>query len=177
MKKIVLSFTALLVAFASCSKVDKDSTKRVVDVSVNPEEFLNFESTKKEYNAHTGNFYNGVDSTTVYGAGYVKKIDDTLRGYAVDICINAWVREILGPSEGAIVVSMNKKGGQAKDWTGAKVKPENFKPNEWIHVTDTFKYKSDFMNDIDEIKIFAMKQNGIDFFDMDDLRIKYIFHK
>jgi hypothetical protein len=91
--------------------------------------------------------------------------------------VNAWVREVLAPSEGAIAVSLNKNGGEAKDWTGVKVKQENFKPNEWVHVIDTFKYKSDFMSDISEIKIFAMKQNGVDFFDMDDLKIKYIFHK
>ena len=142
MKKLALSFV-LVTVFISCSKIEKNTTQKVIDVSVNPEEFLNFESTKKEWNAHTGNFYNAVDSTTIYGAGYLKKIDDTLRGYAVDICVNAWVREIVSPSEGAIAVSLNKKGGETKDWTGLKVKSDNFKPNEWIHVLDTFKYKSE----------------------------------
>lgn len=177
MKKVILAGTILLTTLVSCTKIDKNATQRVVDVNLNPDEFLNFEHTKKQYNAHSGEFYNAIDSVGIYGAGYVKKIDDTLRGYAVDICVTAWVREILAPSEGAIAVSLNKKGGETKEWTGLKVKPENFKPNEWIQITDTFRYKNEVMNDIDEIKIFAMKQNGVDFFDIDDLRIKYIFHK
>lgn len=177
MKKVSLSTVLIIAVFVSCSKIEKDSTKLVFETSVNPEEFLNFDNTKRENNAHTGNFYNVVDSITVYGAGCVKKIDDTLQGYDVDICVNAWVRESMAPSEGAIAVSLNKKSGETKDWTGVKVDAGNFKANEWIHVIDTFKYKSDFMSDINEIRIFAMKQNGADSFDIDDLRVKYIFHK
>ena len=138
MKKIILASAVLFTVMSSCTKIDKNATQRVVEVDLNPENFLNFEYTKRQYNAHSGEFYNSVDSVGIYGAGYVSKIHDSLRGYAVDIFVSVWAREFLAPNEGAIALSMNKKGGEAKDWTGLKVKPENFKANEWIQVSDTF---------------------------------------
>ena len=178
MKKTILSIAALAFLATSCGTKEESRTERVFDINVNLEnDFINIDNTKKQYNAHSGDYYSGVDSTTIYGAGYVKKVDDTLKGYNLNLVVSAWVREFVAPSEGAIAVSLNKKDGSSKDWTGLKVKPENFKVKDWIYVTDTFKYKSDFMNDVSEIKIFSMKQQGSDMFDVDDLRIKYLFYK
>ena len=178
MKKIILAASIVVIAMNACTKAEKTRTERVFDINVNLEnDFINIDNTKRQYNAHSGDYYSGVDSITVYGAGYVKKIDDTLRGYGLDICVSAWVREVAAPSEGAIAVSLNGKGGETKNWTGVRVKEADFKPNEWIHIVDTFRYQSEFMKDIEEIKIFSMKQAGKDSYDVDDLRIKYLFHK
>lgn len=177
MKKVSLSFLALVFLATSCGTKEESKTERVFDVNVNLEnDFINIENTKKQYNAHSGDYYSGVDSITVYGAGYVKKIDDTLKGYNLNVCISAWVRELYAPCEGGIAVSLNGAGG-TKDWKVLQPNADTFKPNEWNQILDTIKYTSSLVNESNEIKIFSMKQNGSDAFDVDDLRIKYIFYK
>lgn len=178
MKKINLSVALLAILTVSCGKKQEQRTERVFDVNVNLEnDFINIDNTRKQYNAHSGEFYSGVDTIVQYGAGYVKHIDDSLKGYNLNLVVSAWVREFEAPAEGTIAVSVNKMDGSPKDWTGLKVKANQFKEKEWIHITDTFRYNSDFLKDVNEIKIFSLKQKGNDQLDVDDLRIKYIFHK
>lgn len=178
MTKILLTGIIFSMLVSSCGNKVEKRNERIFDVNVNLEnDFINIENTKKQYNAHSGDYYSGVDTSLKYGAGYVKKIDDTLRGYNLDLIVSAWVRESVAPCEGAIAVSLNGKDGSSKDWTGLKVSADRFKEKEWIHVVDTFKYKSALMNDVSEIKVFSMKSEGGDMFDVDDLRINYIFYK
>ena len=178
MKKIILSLAAIGLLVSSCGDKEPARIERVFEANVNLEnDYINIDNTKKQYNAHSGEYYSGIDTSMKYGAGYVKKIQDSLRGYNLNLVVSAWLREFSEPADGAVAVSVNLKDGKAKDWTGLKVKPENFKAKEWIYVTDTFRYNSDFMKDVDEIKIFSMKVEGGDMLDVDDLKIKYIFYK
>lgn len=178
MKKIVLVGLTATVLLASCAKEQKKTENaRYFDVNVNMEnDFINIESTKRQYNAHSGDYYSGVDSIAQYGAGYVKKIDDTLKGYNLDVYVSVWMREMKAPNEGSIAFSLNNAGG-TKDWKALQCKSNNFKPGEWIQVIDTIRYTSDQLKDATELKIFSMKSTGSDFLDVDDLRIKYKFHK
>ena len=171
-------FGVIVIFFYSCNRSEVKKTERDFEVNVNLEnDFINIENTKKQYNAHTGDYYSGIDTTVKYGAGYIKKIDDTLKGYNLDLIVSAWIREMVSPCEGAIAVSLEGIDGSNKNWTGLKVKAGNFKVKEWNYVVDTFRYKEQFMNDVSQIKIFGMKNEGGDMFDVDDLRIKYIFYK
>ncbi len=175
MKKIVLSIF-IIAALSSCGEEKKPREEKVFNIDVNIEDdFINIDNTKKQGNSHSGNFYSAVDKGTIYGAGFSKIIDDSLKSYNLDLIIDVWVRENIAPCEGSIAISLNKKDGTPKEW--AILKPENFKEKQWIHVIDTFRYKSDIMNEVNEIKIFSMKDAGDDTFDIDDLKIKYIFNK
>lgn len=179
MKKITLGLATIALTIASCNRGAKENkTERVFDVNVNLEnDFINIENTRVHYNSHSGEYYSSVDSIVQYGAGYLKQIDDSLKGYNLDIIVNAWVREFEAPAEGYIAISANKADNSTKDWAGLKVKAGNFKEKEWIQLSDTFKYNADFLNDVNVFKIFALKPNGKDHLDVDDLRIKYIFYK
>lgn len=179
MKSIVFIIITFIFILISCNSSDKKiSPERIFDINVNLEnDFINIESTRKQYNSHSGEYYSGVDSINQYGAGYVKQIEDTLKGFNLKLIISAWLRESNSPGEGSIAISVNKPDGTIKDWNGLKVKTPNFKEKEWIHITDTFKYQADFLADVKEIKIFALKQHGKDLLDVDDLKIKYIFYK
>ncbi len=177
MKKIILCAVILIIFTTSCGKKTAPRTERVFDIDVNMEnDFLNIESTKKSFNAHGGDFYSGVDSINIYGAGYSKKIVDSLKGYNLDVVISAWIREMKLPDEGGIAVSVNAPN-VTKDWQVVKCKAGSFKVGEWNQIKDTLKFTADKMKDVTEVKIFSMKSNGSDLFDVDDLRIKYIFHK
>ncbi len=120
MKKINIGIIALTLIVTSCSKdVKENKTERIFDVHVNLEnDFINIDNTKKQYNAHSGEFYSSIDSIAQYGAGYVKSIDDTLHGYNLNLIVSAWVREFEAPAEGSIAVSLNKADNSLKDWTG-----------------------------------------------------------
>jgi hypothetical protein len=179
MKGTAISLLIITLAVTACKREEREAkTERVFDVNVNLEnDFINIENTKKTYNAHSGDYYSGVDSIVKYGAGYVKKIDDTLKGYNLDLIVSAWVREAVAPLEGSIAISLNLEDGSPKYWNGLDVKPGNFKENQWVHVIDTFNFKKDFMDNIKEVKIFSIKTKGSDLLDVDDLRIKYVFYK
>lgn len=160
----------------SCGEKEVSREERVFNVDVNLEnDFINIDNTKKQGNSHSGNFYSAVDKGTIYGAGFSRIMDDSLKSYNLDLVVEAWVRENTLPCEGSIAISLNKKDGTPKEWT--TLKPTGFKEKQWIHVIDTLHYKSDVMNEISEIKIFSMKESGDDMFDVDDLKIKYIFNK
>ena len=178
MKKVILVASVISTLTIACGKKEVVKTERVFDINVNLEnDFINVENTKKQLNAHAGDFYSGIDTVVKYGAGYVKKVDDTLKGYNLDLIVSAWVREVSAPCEGAIAVSLNGKDGAVKVWTGLKPDGTNFKEKEWVQLRDTFRFNSEKMNEVNEIKIFAIKTEGGDNFDVDDLRIKYLFHK
>lgn len=177
MKKIILSGTILLALITSCKREEKSKIERVFDVNVNMEnDFLNIESTRKQFNSHSGEFYSGIDTVLMYGAGYSKKIDDSLKGYNVEIYLSAWVRENQEPCEGGIAVALNSPGGN-KDWRVLQPKPGAFKAGEWNQIIDTIRYNAGLINESNEIKIFSIKQKGADNLDVDDLRIRYKFYK
>lgn len=179
MKKTITIITIITLITTSCKKNSADkNSERIFDINVNLEkDFINIETTRKQYNSHSGEYYSGIDSIIQYGAGYIKQIDDSLKGYNLNVAVSAWMREEQAPAEGSIGISVNKIDGTIKDWNGVKVKNPNFKPKEWIQVVDTFKYKADFLSDVKEIKVFSIKTTGKDYLDVDDLRIKYIFYK
>ncbi len=181
MKKFSLVISAIaFTLLTSCSGHDvKNKGERVYDINISMEnnEFVNIESTRKEYNAHSGNCFSSIDSITQYGAGYVKKIDDSLKGYDVDIYLSAFIRETELPLDGGIAVSIFTPTG-IKDWKVIVPKKAAFKPNEWCQIIDTIKYNHLLLeNPNTEIKIFSVKQKGKDFLDVDDIKIKYVFHK
>lgn len=178
MKKTVLSIFSLAVILISCGKRDEiKRTERIYDVDVNMEnDFINIENTKRQYNAHSGDYFSSVDSVAIYGAGYVKTIHDSLKGYNLNVCVSAWVREFSAPCEGIIAASLNKDNSVI-DWKNLQPNANNFKEKEWNYITDTIKYNSSQINEATVLKIFSMKQAGKDFLDVDDLRIKYIFYK
>lgn len=181
MKRNSIIVTILLfVILTSCfHKGDKHIGEKVYDVNISMEknEFVNIENTRKDYNAHSGNSFSSIDSITQYGAGYVKKIDDSLKGYDVDIYLSAFIRELESPLEGGIAVSIFTPDG-VKDWRVTAPKKNGFKPNEWCQIIDTIKYNHKLLENLNtEIKIFSVKPKGKDFLDVDDIKIKYVFHK
>ena len=177
MRKEASIFISVLTLFTSCGGDTKNTNKKVFDINVTMEknDFVNIETTRKQFNAHSGEYFSSIDSVTQYGAGYVKQIDDSLNGYAVDIYLSAFIREKEAPLEGGVAVAIFTPSG-IKDWK--LLRPKTFKPNEWCQVTDTIRYRSTLLNQKGtEIKIFSVKSTGTDFLDIDDIKIKYIFHK
>lgn len=178
MKKIIFSIYLFTFLVTSCAKQETENTDRIFEVNVNMEnDFINIESTKKLNNAHSGDYYSSVDSINVYGAGYVKRIDDTLKGYKLDLIVSAWLRELAEPNEGGIAIALNAADGTAKHWQVLKCRDGSFIKGEWMFVQDTLRFEADKIKDVKEIKTFSMKQNGADALDVDDLRIKYRFYK
>lgn len=179
MKKFSLIVTSFI-ALTSCSNLDKKRTdEKVIDIHVTMEknDFVNIENTRKQFNAHSGDYFSSIDSIIQYGGGYVKKIDDSLKGYDVDIYLSAFIRENESPLQGGIAVSIFTPSG-IKDWKVLQPKLGTFKPKEWCQVIDTIRYKSSLLAEKDaEIKIFSVKQTGADMLDVDDIKIKYVFHK
>jgi hypothetical protein len=113
----------------------------------------------------------------IYGAGYLKKIDDSLKGYNLDVIVTAMLREENAPAEGSIAFSLNDNSGAVKNWQTVSVLQQNFKPKEWCKIEDTIKYDSNLLRESSELRIFAMKQNGGDKLDVDNLNIKCRFYK
>lgn len=179
MKKLFLSFTALSLVIASCTKTETKRTEHISEIAVSMEknDFVNIENSRRQYNAHGGEYYSGVDSIQVYGGGYVKRLEDSLKNYNLDLVVSGWLREIKAPCEGYIAVSLVGADGSIKDWNGVNEKKGKFTENQWFFVTDTFHYNKTLLNTVSEVKVFAMKPNGADMFDMDDLKVKYIFYK
>jgi hypothetical protein len=180
MKKTTITLISFLaIISSSCNRDKPKRDERLFDVNVTMEknDFVNVENTRKAFNAHSGDYFSSIDSVTQYGAGYVKKIDDSLRGYNVDIVVSAYIREASAPLEGGLAVSVFAPTG-IKDWRVLQPKVGAFKPGQWNLVQDTVKYPSSLLTEKDsEIKIFSVKPKGSDFLDIDDIKIKYIFYK
>lgn len=163
----------------SCSKKETASTTdKTIEINIDMESgFLNIEETKQKDNAYQGQYYSSVDSVRIYGAGYLKKIEDTLKGYNLEVIVTAMLREENAPIEGSIAFSLNDHSGAVKNWQTLSVSQQNFKPREWCKIEDTIKYDSNLLRESSELKIFSMKQNGADKLDVDNLNIKYRFYK
>lgn len=163
----------------SCSKENSESkTEKTIEVQIDMESgFLNVEDTKHKDNAYQGQYYSSVDSVKIYGAGYLKKIDDSLKGYNLDVIVTAMLREENFPNEGGLAFSLNDNIGGVKSWKTIAVSQESFKPKEWCKIEDTIKYESNLIIESSELRIFAMKQLGADKLDIDNINIKYRFYK
>lgn len=178
MKKIILIFTSLSVILISCGKEEEQVTERLFDVNVNMEnDFINIAPTISQNNPHSGTYYSAIDSTKGYGGGYIKKIDDSLKGYNLDVYVSAWVREYAFPLQGIIALSLDNEKNEMKHWAQIQANQETFKLGEWNHVVDTVHFTNNQILNSDNLKTFSMKLVGSDYFDMDDLRIRYRFYK
>ena len=178
MKKSSLIVSGLTLLLIACGEPEKKRTGEVVySTEVNMEDEMFTEKSKKQGSAHSGENYSSIDATVQYGAGFSKKVNDTLNGYNLELIVSSWIREEQLPCEGAIAVSLNKKNGEVKVWKNVKPIENNFKEKNWNFIVDTFRFKGEEMKDVAEIKVFAMKVNGSDVFDVDDLNIKYIYYK
>ncbi len=175
-------FSALaIIALNACSKSDKackDEAAKKFEAEVNMEnDHINIENTKKYSNAHSGDYYSSVDSVQTYGAGYVKTIADSLKGYNLTVYVTGWLREKEAPFEGSIAVSMND-GGNVLDWKCIELKNKPYKAGEWIMVKDSFNYPPNLFNRKDvQHKVFSFKRQGADALDADDIHITYKFYK
>ncbi len=177
-----LSFSSLiLLIFLGCSRSQKSNNENLDIIHSAKVNLENEDAYSNQYrklnNAHSGNYYSSIDSVTLYGAGYCKTIPDSLIGYNLSVYISVWVREKISPIEGEIGVSLNV-GDKLLDWKSICAKKKSFHNNKWIQLSDSFFYPAKLLFEKQTyIKVFAMKDSGKDFFDMDDLEIKYKFSK
>lgn len=180
MKKLqVILLLIISFCFTFCSKNEpKTSNEKTIEVDVDMEnEYLNVSETKQKGSAFKGDYFSSVDSVRVYGAGYSLKINDTLKGYNLQVLVSAWLREVNSPNEGSIGFSLNDQSGAVKNWKALSIEKNNFKANEWVNITDTVEFEGELTRQASELRIFAMKQNGSDKLDVDNLNIKYRFYK
>jgi len=177
-----LSFLSLiLLIFLGCSRSQKSNNENldiILSAKVNLEnEDAYSNQYRKLNNAHSGNYYSSIDSVTLYGAGYCKTIPDSLLGYNLSVYVSVWVREKISPIEGEIGVSLNV-GDKLLDWKSIRTKKISIHENKWIQLSDSFFYPAKLLFEKQTyLKVFAMKDSGKDFFDIDDLEIKYKFSK
>jgi len=179
MKNFIFFFIITSFFFNSCTKHQENKTnEKVFDVTIDLEdEFLNIESTKQKDHALNGDYYSSVDSIKIYGAGYSKKIVDSLKNNNLEVIISAWLRESKTPNEGVIAFSLNGINGEIKDWKTIAVQPDKFSPSIWCKLQDTIRYDANTVSSANLLKIFGMKQNGSDSLDIDDVKIKFRFYK
>lgn len=179
----IIHFFIILIAsfFLKCSRPQKSNTENpnlVHFAKVNLEdEDIYCNQYRKLNNAHSGKYYSSIDSATLYAAGYSKIIPDSLLGYNLSVYISVWVREKFEPFEGEIGISLNAED-KLIDWKSMGVKNSSFRHDKWIQLSDSFFYSGKLLLKKNTyLKVFAMKNSGKDFFDFDDLEIKYKFSK
>jgi len=171
----------ILLMFLGCSRSQKSNSEKPDTLHFAEVNLENEDAYSNQYrkfnNAHSGNYYSSIDSATHYGAGYCKTIPDSLLGYNLSVYVSVWVREKISPIEGEIGVSLNV-GDKLLDWKSIGMKNVPIHDNKWIQLSDSFFYPAKLLFEKQTyIKVFAMKDSGKDFFDMDDLEIKYKFSK
>jgi hypothetical protein len=180
-KNIHLFVILILSIFLGCSRSQKSNIENpnivhLATINLEDEDAYSNQYRKLNY-AHSGNYYSSIDSVTHYGAGYCKAIPDSLLGYNLSVYISVWVREKISPIEGEIGVSLNV-GDKLLDWKSIGMKNIPIHNNEWIQLSDSFFYPAKLLFEKKTyLKVFAMKDSGKDFFDIDDLEIKYKFSK
>ncbi|MBS1635955.1 MAG: hypothetical protein JST26_08520 [Bacteroidetes bacterium] len=155
----------------------KTSDDIIISEDINMEHrVLNFDNTRKEGGAHSGQYYSGVDVSNKYGAGYAMVIADSLKEKNMTVYVDGWMREKEAPLEGGIAVSLSTSQG-TKFWK-VLVPANKTEANQWVHVKDSVTINKDLLKDkFVEIGVFGYKDNGPDALDMDDLHIKYKFFK
>ena len=179
MKKtvIVALFSLTIVSiFSFCKRPENHDI--VLTSEINMEhQILNFESTKKEGNSHSGKYYSSVDSVSKYGVGYSFVIADSLKEKNLTIYVSGWVREEFSPIDGTIAVAISTSKWVAK-WQEFVSKDNAYKPGQWTEINDSLTVQSSLLKDeFVEVSVFGFKQKGSDKFDTDDIRIKYKFSK
>ena len=179
MKKIILSI--LSVSVIACSCIRNNSSRNgdvIISNEVNMEHsVLNFDNSRIENNAHSGQYFSRVDSINVFSAGYAYVIPDSLKEKNLKVYFSAWVREAEAPLQGGIAVALNTSKGTVF-WNVFKVKNTNYVPFEWVQIKDSISFNTTLINDSKtELRIIGAKYEGKDKFDLDDLQIKYKFYK
>jgi hypothetical protein len=173
LKTITLSFFTL-----SCSHAPdavKETNLIIVTDIYNEKSILNFESTMKMGDAHTGKCYSSVDSIRQFGIGYEYILPDSLKTKNVTVYVSAWVREAESPLNGGIAVSLSNSTKNLA-WRVMEYKNKSFEANKWVQLTDSFFYsKKDFNDPRISIGVFGYKIAGKDNFDVDDLQVSYKF--
>lgn len=177
MRKTALKISLLALVLMGCGRGTKQNADIIITQEINMEHRpMNFEQSKREGKSHSGQYYSSVDSVSQYGVGYDFVLPDSLKKKNVIVYISAWVREAELPIQGEINVGLSDAKG-IKKWNGYKIKQPNFKANEWCFLKDSIIYSSsDLNNEYTKIGVIAIKNNGKDLFDVDDLQIKYKFY-
>ncbi len=179
MKKIILTTLVALAITISCSRYKKSGDDVLLIADVNMENrLLNFETTLKENNAHSGQFYSSIDSVRQYGVGYSYILPDSLKTKNLTLYISAWVRESELPLEGAIAAAVETTKGNVAWYTFDAKKITTYKAGEWVQIKDSVTYESTLFNQPHiDVRVFGLKSKGKDMFDIDDLQVKYKFSK
>ncbi len=174
MKKIILTLASIAL-ITSCSKKEKQSDIVLFNEINMDSKAINTEKTAREGNAHSGKFYASVDSISVYNAGYVFIIPDSLKNKNMTVYVSGWVREAQAPLNGEIILSLSTSKGNVS-WNSINKQTQPYNGGEWVQFSDSISYPSQKLQDAyTEIGVFGMKTKGSDAFDMDDLQIKYKF--
>ncbi len=176
---VVFLFLAITVILNSCGKIDNSKDELVLYNTLDMENrVLNFETTKREGNAHGGKYYSTIDSVNKFAVGYSYIIPDSLKSKNLTVYVSAWLRENEAPLEGGIVIALsNSKGIVA--WRESNP-PKNvpYKANDWILFKDSITYSSSMFKDtFVEVGVVGIKTYGKDQFDIDDFQVKYKFSK
>lgn len=177
MKKNALKISLIAIALVGCNRSTKQNTDIIITQEINMEHRpMNFEQSKREGKSHSGQYYSSVDSVNQFGVGYDYVLPDSLKKKNAIVYISCWVREAELPIQGEINIGLSDAKG-VKKWNGFRIKEANFKANEWCYLKDSIIYtSSDLNNDYTKIGVIAIKNNGRDLFDVDDLQIKYRFY-
>lgn len=178
MKKLILSSVFIVSVFASCRRGDNKKNEVVIENEINMEhKQLNFDASRRENNAHSGQYYSSVDSISHFGIGYEYVLNDSLKNRNLTLYVTCWVREAQLPVEGKISIGLSN-AKEIKKWNEFGVKDANYKAGEWVQLSDSITYSAgDLQDEFIKVGVVAIKSNGSDAFDVDDLKIKYKFFK
>ena len=177
MKKVVLSILSGSIIACSCMRTNSSKNDDVIiSNEINMEHtYLNFESTKKEGNAHSGKYYSQVDVAHQFAVGYEYVVPDSLKNKTLTVYVSGWVREQAAPVEGEIVVALTTSKGTV-EWNGFKHKSISYNLNTWVLIKDSITYTPNMMKDsFVKIGVVGQKTSGADALDIDDLVINYKF--
>lgn len=171
---LFLAASALLLA--ACDTAQEPVT-RVVVISQEAgldEAVLNAD-TRKNGDAHSGQYYSSIDAKQQFGMGRSLLIPDSLKGKRLVVYVSAWVREPQAPIEGGIALQLSNPQGT----TSFKV----FKPSDiqasgrWVQVIDSARFGAQGLKAGGaELKVFGYKDSGPDSLDIDDIQLKYKFY-
>jgi hypothetical protein len=132
-------------------------------------------NTKKQGDAHSGQYYSSFDAKQQFGLGRSFFIPDSLKGKRLVVYVSAWVREREAPIEGGLAMQLSN--GQET------LKFQVFKPadtqsaGKWVQIRDSIRFGSQSLKtEHAELKAFGFKDAGPDSLDIDDIQLTYKFY-
>jgi hypothetical protein len=167
----ILPFAAMLV-LNSCSEEEVQIPFRHVQEIDLDHGVLNYQ-TVVDGDAHTGKKFSRITPGNNFGLGYSYALADSLKGKAIAVTVNAWVRS--GDLANNVDLAVTATQGETVlQWSGCNMKEFIKNPNEWTKVSRTIVVPSETTSKGNiYLNVIAQNIDAKSFFDVDDLNIEF----